>query len=99
MASAALDTLSSAGAAPGDGTRPKRVNPMRLRQLRERAEVLEEQIARAEAEISGYESQLANFRSAGETMRLSDLLARRRGDLGALMTEWEQISTELEASL
>jgi len=75
----------------------KRMNPIRVRQLQERCETLEEEIARVEAEIAGYESELSNFRSAEETIRVSALLEQRRADLAALMSEWEDISMQLES--
>jgi ATP-binding cassette subfamily F protein 3 len=76
--------------------RPKRLNPILLRQLQERRESAETQIAKLEAEIVGYEAALADFRSAAETIRLSDRLARRRADLAALLKEWEEISKQIE---
>jgi ATP-binding cassette subfamily F protein 3 len=76
--------------------RPKRLNPILLRQLQQRREGAETQIAKLEAEIAGYEAALADFRSAGETIRLSDRLARRRADLSALLKEWEQLSEQIE---
>jgi ATP-binding cassette subfamily F protein 3 len=76
--------------------RPKRLNPILLRQLQQRREGAETQIAKLEAEIAGYEAALADFRSAGETMRLSDRLARRRADLSALLKEWEEVSEQIE---
>ena len=76
--------------------RPKRLNPILLRQLQQRREGAETQIAKLEAEIAGYEAALADFRSAGETIRLSDRLARRRADLSALLKEWEEVSEQIE---
>ncbi len=76
----------------------KRLNPLRLRQLKDRAESLEEQIAKTEAEIAGYEASLSSFRTAGETMRLSSLLDRRRSDLESLMSEWEEVSSQIQSA-
>jgi ATP-binding cassette, subfamily F, member 3 len=84
-------------AAEADDARPKRLNPIRLRQLKERRESMEEETARLEAEIAGYESALADFKSAEETIHLSDLLARRRSDLESLLSEWEQVSTQIQS--
>jgi chromosome segregation ATPase len=64
--------------------------------LQQRREGAETQIAKLEAEIAGYEAALADFRSAGETIRLSDRLARRRADLSALLKEWEEVSEQIE---
>ena len=78
--------------------RKKRLNPMLLRQMRERLGAIEEEIARAEAEIAGCERDLADFRSAGETIRVSGLVDARRKDLEALLAEWEEIGQAIEAS-
>jgi ATP-binding cassette subfamily F protein 3 len=74
----------------------KRLNPIKLRQLQQRAESFEEEISRAEAEISGYETALAEFKSAEESVRLAALLAECRTNLSALLAEWEQVSRQIE---
>jgi ATP-binding cassette subfamily F protein 3 len=78
--------------------RSRRLNPIRLRQLKERCQAIEEQVARLEAEIAAYESALATFKSAEETMRLAALLQTRRTELDALVGEWEELSQQIEAS-
>jgi ATP-binding cassette subfamily F protein 3 len=93
----APETTAAAAASPNP-TPAKRMNPMRLRQLKDRAEALEEEIARLEAEIAGYEASLADFKSAEETIRLIALLDARRGELETAMGEWEEVSTLIEAS-
>jgi ATP-binding cassette subfamily F protein 3 len=90
--------VDAAPAAPVAEERAKRLNPIRLRQLKDRRELLEEEIARAEAEIRDYESELANFKSADETIRVNDLLVRRRADLDSLVREWEEVSSVIEAA-
>ena len=82
-------------AADSEDAKPKRLNPIKLRQLQERCQAIEEEIARAEAEIAGYEAELADFKSAEETVRLSGLLDQRRAGLGRLMAEWEEASALL----
>jgi len=72
----------------------KRVNPMKLKKLQDRARELEAQIAVLEAEIASDEESLANFVSAEETMRISALLEKRRVALSALLSEWEETSQE-----
>jgi len=72
----------------------KRVNPMKLKQRRNRAKELESQIAALEAEIAGDEESLANFVSAEETMRVASQLEKRRTALNALHEEWEEASAE-----
>jgi ATP-binding cassette subfamily F protein 3 len=87
----------TSAAEEAEAARSKRLNPIRLRQLKERCESLEEEIARLEAEIAGYETALATFTSAEETIRLTELLSRRRTGLDGLMTEWEELSTLIES--
>src|SRR5580700_7509325 len=72
----------------------KRLNPMKLKKLQDRARELEAQIAVLEAEIASDEERLANFVSAEETMRLSAQLEKRRVALSALLSEWEETSQE-----
>jgi ATP-binding cassette subfamily F protein 3 len=72
----------------------KRVNPMKLQKLQERARELEKQIATLEAEIASDEESLANFVSAEETVRLSTQVEKRRAALSALLAEWEETSQE-----
>jgi ATP-binding cassette subfamily F protein 3 len=72
----------------------KRVNPLKLKKQQNRAKELEAQIATLEAEIAGDESQLANFVSAEETVRVSALLEKRRAALETLLAEWEEASAE-----
>jgi ATP-binding cassette subfamily F protein 3 len=77
--------------------RPKRLNPILLRRLKERFEELEELIARTEAAIRECDEQLAVFRSAEESRRLAALAERHRAELDRLMAEWEQIAETLDA--
>jgi ATP-binding cassette, subfamily F, member 3 len=79
-----------------NGARVKRINPIRLKQLTERRDAIEEEIARKEAGIAGYEAELSNFRSAEESIRISSLLEAARGELESLMAEWEQVSGAID---
>jgi ATP-binding cassette subfamily F protein 3 len=74
----------------------KRLNPIKQRQYEERIQELEELVERTEASIAECETALANFVSVEETKRQSDLLEQRRGELAALMIEWEQVTQTLE---
>jgi ATP-binding cassette, subfamily F, member 3 len=76
--------------------RAKRRNPILLRQMKERGEELEAEIARGEAEIGACELELGHFKSAEESIRLSRRLDELRRGLGEMMREWEQISLALE---
>src|SRR5216684_128719 len=76
----------------------KRLNPIKLRQMKERCVEVEEEIARLEAGIAVTESALQNFVSAEETRLQSELLEQYRADLAARMAEWEDLAQVLEAT-
>ena len=75
-----------------------RLNPIKLRQMKERRRAIEDEVTRLEVEIADYERALANFKSVEETIRLTGLLTARRGDLESLMSEWEQVAESIEAN-
>ncbi len=92
---------SSSSAAPTNGNAPKpesgdskakRLNPIKRKQMQDRLREIEEEIARVEAAIALYETQLQSFVSAEETQRQTQELAMRKSDLQELMKEWEEIS-------
>ena len=76
----------------------KRVNPIKLRQLTERCQELEEAIARVEAEIADAEQTLTMFVSAEETQRVVELLAEKHRELERLVSEWSELSEFIEAN-
>jgi ATP-binding cassette subfamily F protein 3 len=80
-----------------NNTNAKRLNPIKLKQMRERCTELEQKIASVEAEIATCEEDLASFVSAEETMRVSVLLEKRRADLSGLLAEWEQVTQVVES--
>ena len=86
----------------GDGNpkepepQPKRMNPILLRRMQGRGEELEEAIARAEAEIASCELDLANFKSADESIRLSKRIEELRRDVDEMTREWEEIGLALD---
>jgi len=73
----------------------RRLNPILLRQMQERGQEIEDEIARAEAEVAACELDLGNFSSPEESVRLSRRLGELRGGIGELMREWEQIELAL----
>jgi ATP-binding cassette subfamily F protein 3 len=84
-------------AAPEPVKQPaKRLNPIKLKKLKDRSQELEEQIAQVEAEIAQYERELGGFVNMEQTMRTTALLDQRRSGLERLVKEWEQVSGELE---
>jgi ATP-binding cassette subfamily F protein 3 len=79
-------------------SRQKRLNPIKLRQMKERVAEIEEEINKLEAGIAECEQALQNFESIEETARLTDLLSTRRKDLESLLGEWEEVSAAIEGS-
>jgi ATP-binding cassette subfamily F protein 3 len=79
-------------------TATPRLNPIKLRQMKERSRAIEDEITRLEVEIADYELSLANFVNAEETRRVTELLEARRADLASLMTEWEDVAQLIEAN-
>ena len=76
----------------------KRLNPILLRRMQDRGEELEEAIARGEAEIASCEHELANFKSAEESIRLSRRIEELRQEIDEMMREWEEIELALGES-
>ncbi len=76
----------------------KRVNPLKLQQMKDRQGKIETQSARIEAEIAEYEAALGNFVSVEETKRVSGLLETRKSELGKLLAEWEEVAEAIEAN-
>ena len=76
----------------------KRVNPMKLKKLQDQLTQTESRIAELESQIAQNESALADYKSAEESMRLSTLLTTLREELETRVTEWEQLSQDLEAA-
>ena len=78
------------------GQSKKRINPIKLKQMQERHQQVEQGIASLEDGIAECERELQSFVSAEETQRWTELLAQRRSELEAMMSEWESLSQELE---
>jgi ATP-binding cassette subfamily F protein 3 len=76
----------------------KRLNPIKLRQMKQRRHAIEDEVTRLEVEIADYERALANYQSGEETLRVTDLLNARRADLEGLLAEWEQVAHMIEAN-
>ena len=102
-------TLASDGAKPNSPPavpvaetagepRPKRLNPIKLKQMRDRCQELEEEIARLEAAIAQAETALQSFVSVEETQRQTDLLNRSKSELEQRMAEWTELAATLEAA-
>jgi len=79
-------------------TPAKKVNPMVIRKMEERREELETKIANCEKEITAYELELANFKSAEESKRLAALIDDCRSRLASMTKDWEEIAGNLEGA-
>jgi ATP-binding cassette subfamily F protein 3 len=75
-----------------------RLNPIKLRQMKERRRAIEDEVTRLEVEIADFEHALGNFRSVEETQQLTELLTARRTDLENLLAEWEQVAQLIETN-
>jgi ATP-binding cassette subfamily F protein 3 len=88
-------TVSEA-AEPAAKDRPRRLNPIKQKQMEDRCEFLEEEIPRIEAAVAHTEQQLGIYISAAETERLTALAEELRAQLAALTAEWEELVVQLE---
>jgi ATP-binding cassette subfamily F protein 3 len=84
--------------ADSNNNRPRRLNPIKQKQMEERCVFLEEEIPRIEASIAHTEEELGVYVSAAETQRLSALSAELREQLAALTAEWEELMLQLEGA-
>jgi ATP-binding cassette subfamily F protein 3 len=74
----------------------KRVNPMKLKGMQDRLKQIESEVAKMESEIAAAEGEIAVFKSADESLRLSNLIGQLRSAVEKSMAEWEEISLALE---
>jgi ATP-binding cassette subfamily F protein 3 len=84
------------GAAPKE--KPRRLNPIKQKQMEERVTFLEEETPRIEAAIAHTEEQLGSYVSAVETARLTALAEDLRNQLSSLTSEWEGLMGQLEGA-
>jgi ATP-binding cassette subfamily F protein 3 len=93
----AASTNHDVMAKPADPeVKQKRLNPIKLKQMKERLQEVEKEIALSEAAIAAAEAALQSFVSVEETKRQTELLERSRTELQQLMSEWEEMSITLE---
>ncbi len=76
--------------------RAKKLNPIKLRQMQERLQFVEEEVPRCEAAIAVAENALGSYVSAEESQRLSAELDQLREENRALAAEWEELMLLLE---
>jgi ATP-binding cassette, subfamily F, member 3 len=83
---------------PARAAAGKRMNPIKLKQMQDHAQELEEHIAALEAQIQQSELSLSDFVGADEATRLSGVLEAQRAELDRAMSEWEEVTHEIEAT-
>jgi ATP-binding cassette, subfamily F, member 3 len=88
---------TSSDSAGSDGSKGKRLNPIKRKQMEDRIHEIEEDVARVEATIAHCETALLTFVSAEETQRQTQELDAHRSEHNSLMAEWEELSQTLEA--
>jgi ATP-binding cassette subfamily F protein 3 len=76
--------------------RPRRLNPIKQKQMEERCAFLEEEVPRIEAAIAHIEEQLSVYVSAAETQRLTTLAEELREQLAGFTAEWEELMMQLD---
>jgi ATP-binding cassette subfamily F protein 3 len=76
--------------------RPRRLNPIKQKQMEERCAFLEEETPRIEAAIAHTEELLGVYVSAAETQRLTVLAEDLRGQLAEFTDEWEELMGQLD---
>ncbi len=86
----------SGSATSSTAHRPRRLNPIRQKQMEDRCAFLEEEIPRVESAILHTEEQLTVYVSAVETQRLTTLAEELRAQLATLTGEWEELMRQLE---
>ena len=75
-----------------------RLNPIKLRQMKERQRSIEDEVTRLEVEIADFEQALSHFQSADQSIEIASLLESRRTDMTQLLTEWEEVSAAIDAN-
>ncbi len=91
-----MAVTTSGNPADSETARAKRMNPIRLRQMQDRCNTLEEEIPRMEAAIETTEQQMGQFVSAEQYQMQTSQLDALRAEHAALLTEWEELMMQLE---
>lgn len=89
-------TLADVPMPDDEPKRPRRLNPIKLKQMHDRRSALEDETARLEEEIAQTEAKLAVYVSAEESQRQSQHLDTLRNRLDAAMYEWAEVSEAIE---
>ncbi len=74
----------------------RRLNPIKLRQMKERQRAIEDEVTRLEVEIADFEQALSAYHTAQQSIDLAGILESRREDMKSLLAEWEEVSATIE---
>ena len=77
------------------GEGPRRINPIRQQQMRERAHEIEEEVARLEAEAAELQSSLQHTAGYSQTQERLQRLMQCNEQIEALYREWEELQAVL----
>jgi len=92
------DSMGDNGRPQEEESSAKKLNPIRVRRMQERGQELEQEIARAEAELAGCQLSLAEVRSAEESASVSTKIDKLRRGINEMTREWEEIELSLETA-
>ena len=84
--------------AAANNDKQRRLNPIKLRQMKDRQRSIEDEITRLEVEIADFEQALSSYQSAEMSVEIAGILASRREDMTNLLAEWEEVSKILEVN-
>ena len=80
------------------GEKQRRLNPIKLRQMKERQRAIEDEVTRLEVEIADFEHALSSFQNPQQSIDIAEILESRRQDMKNLLAEWEDVSETIEAN-
>jgi ATP-binding cassette subfamily F protein 3 len=89
---------NQASAPASQGSKTKRLNPIKRKKMEDRVHELEAEISHAEAAIAQCETALQNFVSSDENQRQSQELDQHKTAHAALIKEWEDLGQALQES-
>jgi ATP-binding cassette subfamily F protein 3 len=89
---------NQSSAAASEGSKTKRLNPIKRKKMEDRVHELEAEISTAEAAIAQCETALQNFVSSDENQRQSQELDQHKAAHAALIKEWEDLGQALQES-
>jgi ATP-binding cassette subfamily F protein 3 len=84
--------------APEKDQQPRRINPIKLEQIRRRAAEIEEEIGKLESEIGELQERLAQAAAYPHTEELLRLMTQRNRELEALYRDWEELQLAVQAN-